>query len=141
MKPSNELKKLFLKLLHLWPLEMAEVRDPGSGWKEWREGDGQLVDFIKNDFMLINGLYNCVFWWSGLPGGEAGDNRPTPTSQQLLPQIQKNEKPSVVILKYVDGITKRIGKIVESWVFHLHDHHVLKNGQGLLSKKCMFIKT
>lgn len=28
-------------------LEMAEVRDPGSGWKEWREGDGQLVDFIK----------------------------------------------------------------------------------------------
>lgn len=26
-------------------LEMAEVRDPASGWKEWRECDGHLVDF------------------------------------------------------------------------------------------------
>ena len=36
--------------------------------------------------------------------------RPTPTAP-VLPQVQKNEKASQVILKYLDGITKRIGKI------------------------------
>ncbi|CAL1128311.1 unnamed protein product [Cladocopium goreaui] len=53
---------------------------------------------------------------TGLPGQSGGSTddqkRPTPTAP-VLPQVQKNEKASQVILKYLDGTTKRIGKISE----------------------------
>ena len=55
--------------------------------------------------------------WPGLPGNsdEAPQSRPAPGStQQVLPQLQKNQKPSTLVLKYLDGITRRIGKILDS---------------------------
>ena len=49
----------------------------------------------------------------GTSAGEQPQQRPN-QSQQVLPQIQKNQKPSTVILKYLEGITKRVSKIVDA---------------------------
>ena len=52
---------------------------------------------------------------AGLPGASnAAGNQPRPVDSRLgLPQVLKDEKAGDVILKYMDGVIKRIGKIQE----------------------------
>ena len=54
----------------------------------------------------------------GLPGQSGGggeDGRPPQANhnQQAFPQVQRNQKPSTVILKYIDGLNKRIKKMTD----------------------------
>ena len=55
-----------------------------------------------------------------MPGGSGGPSpgeSQRPGKEQILPQIQKNQKVSTVILKYMEGITKRVGKISDACLF------------------------
>lgn len=47
------------------------------------------------------------------PASGAGSSA-NKTAPAVLPQVQKNESASSVILKYMEGITKRIGKLTDS---------------------------
>lgn len=56
------------------------------------------------------------------PGGAGNGNgnssgpggRPGLGQQPLLPQVLKDEVPSDLILKYLDGVSKRVSKLMES---------------------------
>ena len=48
--------------------------------------------------------------------GAPGANRPSPGAPTGLPPVLRDENPSEVILKYMDGILKRSQKINESWI-------------------------
>ncbi len=58
---------------------------------------------------------------TGTPGGAGNGNgnsgggggRPG-VGQPVLPQVLKDELPSDVILKYLEGVSKRVGKMMES---------------------------
>lgn len=47
--------------------------------------------------------------------GQGSDPAPKQAKESLLPRVVKNEAASTVILKYMEGITKRAGKLAESW--------------------------
>lgn len=47
------------------------------------------------------------------PASGAGSSA-NKTAPAVLPQVQKNESASSVILKCMEGITKRIGKLTDS---------------------------
>ena len=49
----------------------------------------------------------------GSGSGEVAAGGPPPQAS-VLPQVHKNEKPSLVVLKYLDGITKRVSKISDA---------------------------
>ena len=126
MKPSSRLRMLCLKQLHPWPWTWPMCETPRQAGRTCWFCTG-FVNKTFNYSCLIHVLQTDFFFWLGLPGQSGGSTddqkRPTPTAP-VLPQVQKNEKASQVILKYLDGITKRIGKISDPWLkyHHLNSH-------------------
>ena len=49
-------------------------------------------------------------------GGAPSASRPITGAPTGLPPVLRDEKPSEVILKYMDGILKRSQKVNESWI-------------------------
>ena len=50
----------------------------------------------------------------GMASNSGAASNANKTAPAVLPQLQKNESASSVVLKYMDGITKRIGKLTDS---------------------------
>ena len=76
-----------------------------------------FIDPLKFKFQVGTGAIEMCFP-PGMPvvsggGGTSAPNAPKP-APAVLPQVQKNELPSNVVLKYMDGITKRISKLTDA---------------------------
>ena len=55
-----------------------------------------------------------VIYASGPGGDGTAVESLIPNQSGVLPQVQKSEKPSHVILKMMEAITKRVGKVTET---------------------------
>lgn len=100
----------------------------------WRIGGSYWVISLIHDSMFL--LHGTLL--PGMPGSQGGNPNPerpqTPTVATVFPPVLKDEKPSVHILRYMDGITKRIQKLSD---FQLHiSHECLK----ILAFICNLVK-
>lgn len=72
------------------------------------------------DHIYLGIILFWILFRAGIPtvdgnGHQSKGPVPGPANNSVFPPVLKDEAPSVHILRYMDGITKRVQKLQEAW--------------------------